>query len=283
MRRGWKGLAATALVVAMAFAQASCGGDGGDGADRDSGLADQAGDSGGGEPDAVNTEVLPEDAARDDSVSVPDADATTEIPGPDVVAEFPVEVEDDAGTDLPTDPAPVDPGAEVPGEDANSDAPEDLPPETPAELPQELPQDVPADVPPTLQVHVNEVVAAAPNMGPDWVELFNMGAAEVDLSGWMLKDDDDTHIFTFPTGTRIGAGAFLVIEGPGGVPPLATLYGFGKADAARLFRPDGTLVDQTSWTDGQAPLANSWGRYPDGTGPFATLLQPTRGATNVAP
>ena len=51
----------------------------------------------------------------------------------------------------------------------------------------------------------------------------------------------------------------------------------------RLFDATGASVDQTTWADGQALVGTSWGRYPDGTGPFATLATPTEGTANVAP
>lgn len=132
-------------------------------------------------------------------------------------------------------------------------------------------------------VAVNEVVAAAADKGPDWVELYAYGTGIVDLSGWVLKDNNDLHTFTFPEGTVIESGGFLIIEGEGGTGPLTLTYGFGKADSVRLYDPDGNLVDSTSWEAGQAPSGSSWGRYPDGTGEFMTLTTPTRGAPNIAP
>jgi hypothetical protein len=65
----------------------------------------------------------------------------------------------------------------------------------------------------------------------------------VDISGWILKDDDDTRTDAIPAGTTLAPGAFYVFTAP------AMSFGLGKADAARLFRPDGTtLVD--SYVDG---------------------------------
>ena len=50
--------------------------------------------------------------------------------------------------------------------------------------------------------------------GEDWIELFNMGAAEVDLAGYKLHDDKgaaDEDVWTFPAGQTIAAGAYKLI------------------------------------------------------------------------
>lgn len=45
----------------------------------------------------------------------------------------------------------------------------------------------------------------------DWIEIYNPNSYEVDVSGWILKDDDDNHTFSIPENTQIGAGGFLII------------------------------------------------------------------------
>ncbi|WP_316308621.1 lamin tail domain-containing protein, partial [Clavibacter michiganensis] len=101
----------------------------------------------------------------------------------------------------------------------------------------------------------------------------NPTAAAVDLSGWIVKDSDDTHVAVLPAGSSVAAGGFFIVE------EQALGYGLGSADAVRLFAPDGaTLVDQHSWTS-HAPL--TLGRCPDATGPFAETTSSTKGAANV--
>ncbi len=144
--------------------------------------------------------------------------------------------------------------------------------------------DAPADAPPAGgPVVVNEVVASAVASGPDWVELYNKGSHIMDLTAWTIKDNQDGHVYPFPDGTKIAPGEFLVVEGPGGKGPYVSTYGFGKADSARLFNGTGVMVDAATWLNGQAPAGTSWGRYPDGTGPFATLPVPTKGKPNAKP
>ncbi len=120
-------------------------------------------------------------------------------------------------------------------------------------------------------IRINEVES---NGGTprDWVELVNTGAAAVDVSGWVVKDNDDTHAFTIAAGTSVAAGGYLAVD----VDPV---FGLGGADSARLFAADGvTLVDAHSWT---AHAAVTYGRCPDGTGEFAATTAPTKGAANA--
>ncbi|WP_167736786.1 lamin tail domain-containing protein [Nocardioides sp. 1609] len=108
----------------------------------------------------------------------------------------------------------------------------------------------------------------------DWVELTNVGAAPVDVSGWLLSDDagttDPTHLQAIPAGTTLAPGGFLAVD--------YTAAGFGKGDQANLYLPDGvTRADHTAW-----PVdthATAWGRCPDGTGAFRVTV-PTKGAAN---
>jgi hypothetical protein len=124
---------------------------------------------------------------------------------------------------------------------------------------------------PAAKVKINEVESSGGTPG-DWVELVNAGTATVDVSGWVVKDSDDTHVFTVPAGTVLAAGAFLALD-------VETAYGLGAADSARLFAADGvTLLDTYSWT---AHATVTYGRCPDGTGQFATTTAPTKGAANA--
>lgn len=119
-------------------------------------------------------------------------------------------------------------------------------------------------------VRINEVESSGGTPG-DWVELVNTGTAPVDLSGWVVRDNDDTHVYTIAAGTTLGAGAFLPVD-------VESAFGLGAADSARLYLPDGaTLVDSYSWT---AHAATTYGRCPDGTGEFRATTSSTRGAAN---
>ena len=120
-------------------------------------------------------------------------------------------------------------------------------------------------------VRINEVESDG-GSPDDWVELVNPTDATLDVSGVVVKDDDDAHAYAIPAGTSIGAGGYLVIE-------RAQLgFGLGAGDAVRLFDGD-LLIDETTWGDGHA--ATTWGRCPDTTGAFAATAESTKGAANV--
>jgi uncharacterized protein (TIGR03437 family) len=120
-------------------------------------------------------------------------------------------------------------------------------------------------------VRINEVESDGGTPG-DWVELFNPSSASVDVSGFLIRDNDDTHTYTIPAGTAIPAAGYLVIE-------EATLgFSLDAADSARFFASTGALVDSYTWT---AHAAASFGRCPNGTGAFAATTASTKGASNA--
>ncbi len=119
-------------------------------------------------------------------------------------------------------------------------------------------------------IKINEVESNGGTPG-DWVELVNTGTDPVDVSGWVVKDSDDTHSFVIPAATTMAGGGFLALD-------VEVAYGLGAADSARLFEADGTtLVDSYSWT---AHAGTTYGRCPDGTGAFKTTTSSTKGLPN---
>ncbi len=84
--------------------------------------------------------------------------------------------------------------------------------------------------PPTLTVIINEVLADPPSGTPgdangdgtrsssqdEFVELANVSSDPVDISGWMLGDDEAVN-FTFPDGYVMAPRSFLVVFGGGDV------------------------------------------------------------------
>jgi len=45
----------------------------------------------------------------------------------------------------------------------------------------------------------------------DWIELHNYGSVDLDISNWKLRDKKEYHTFTFPVGTVIESGEYLVV------------------------------------------------------------------------
>ena len=126
----------------------------------------------------------------------------------------------------------------------------------------------------TPAVVVNEVESNGD--ATDWIEFKNVGDVAVDLSGFIVKDGDDSHALTIPAGTTVAPGGYFVIDTD--VDDVAG-FGLGKGDSARLFLPDGaTVVDAYTWPANHAAV--TYGRCPDGTGEFADTLTSTRGTAN---
>ncbi|MEU8777290.1 lamin tail domain-containing protein [Streptomyces sp. NPDC048606] len=118
-------------------------------------------------------------------------------------------------------------------------------------------------------IRVNEVVTTGGVN--DSIELFNKGTAAIDVSGWILRDNDKNHTFKIAAGTTLAAGGYRSFD-------VSGKFGLGSDDQARLYLADGkTLVDGFSWTEHSEP---SWSRCPDGTGTFRQATTVTLGAPN---
>ena len=119
-------------------------------------------------------------------------------------------------------------------------------------------------------LRVNEVESDLGSPG-DWVELINTSASTVSLAGYQLRDNDDTHSYTFPAGAAIAAGAYVAIDAS------ALGYAMDASDNVRLFSPGGALLDSYAWT---THAAITYGRCPDGTGSFAATSASTKASAN---
>lgn len=127
-----------------------------------------------------------------------------------------------------------------------------------------------ASAPPPAVIVINEVESSGGTPG-DWVEIANVGGSTADLTGYVFKDNDDTHGYVIASGTTLAAGARMVID------EASFAFGLGAADSARLFDPMGALVDSYAWT---THAAVTYGRCPDGTGAMSPTASATKGTTN---
>ncbi len=120
-------------------------------------------------------------------------------------------------------------------------------------------------------VVLNEIQSKDPDGGPDWIELANPTGEALDISGIVIKDDDDTHEYVIPEGTTIPANGFIVFtEDDFG-------FGLGKGDTVRLFE-DGLLIASTTWAEHTSP---TWGLYPDVNGSeYRNTKEATPGEAN---
>lgn len=123
----------------------------------------------------------------------------------------------------------------------------------------------------TNPVILNEVQSNDPGDGPDWIELANPTDANLDISGILIRDDDDAHGYVIPEGTVIPAKGFLVITGD------VFGFGLGKDDMVRLYEGD-LLIASTAWSGHTDP---TWGLYPDMHGTeYRATAEATPGAAN---
>jgi hypothetical protein len=81
---------------------------------------------------------------------------------------------------------------------------------------------VPASAAALPTVVINEVESNGD--ATDWVEIMNTGTETVDVSGWVIKDNDDTRTLAIPAGTSLAAGAYLAVD----VDVKATAGNFGR-------------------------------------------------------
>lgn len=111
----------------------------------------------------------------------------------------------------------------------------------------------------------------------DWIELTNVSALDVDLSGYHLTDDaDDPAQWTFPSGTIIEAGQYLLVfaDGDPGIDELHASFKLSKSgEFVGLYAPTGAVpLDTLSFGPQQTDISET--RSPDGLGSW-TLDAPT--------
>ena len=108
-----------------------------------------------------------------------------------------------------------------------------------------------------LNIVINEInYNSADDMDSgDWIELYNPNLYDIDISGWILKDDNDSNQYVFQDGQLIAGDDYLVIvknsdDFSAAFPNLDDFVGefdFGlssSGDAVRLFNSDLIIQDE---------------------------------------
>ncbi|MBI5387486.1 MAG: lamin tail domain-containing protein [Verrucomicrobia bacterium] len=150
-------------------------------------------------------------------------------------------------------------------------------------------------------VRLNEILAnnqesvAAEGRFPDLIELVNSGSDPVDLAGFGLSDNlDEPFKFTFPPGTVLAPGAYLVLYADAESTPPGLHTGWSlkqEGDNVCLFAANGQLVDSVSFglqvPDFSIGRLDSLSRRTgegqgEGSGEDWALTLPTFGFANVA-
>ncbi|MEZ4269254.1 MAG: lamin tail domain-containing protein, partial [Myxococcota bacterium] len=165
------------------------------------------------------------------------------------------------------------------GTDGGADVVADTPGDTPGDGSTDADSGADTEVvgPVEGSVVLNEVFAED---GPgDWIELVNPGETVVDLSGWAVTDSDPTHVYTFPSGSKLGPKAHLVLVRD---PAKGFDFGLSPDDSVVVYSAKGAQVDRAAWPPGAILGGRSYGRIPDATGELGVLATPTPGEANVA-
>lgn len=124
----------------------------------------------------------------------------------------------------------------------------------------------------SAQVILNEL-HPFPSTGPDWIELFHSGGAEVDLTGWSLWDAaSQLNVTPDMDEVIVAAGEHLVFE-------VGTRLNNG-GDTVILKNQHGEIVDQVSYTNAASNM--SWARTPDGGEEWSQQVS-SRGTVNALP
>lgn len=128
-----------------------------------------------------------------------------------------------------------------------------------------------------------------PGTTDDWIEIANIGGAELDLAAWHLTDNlADRRQWTFPPNTHIEAGGFLLVYASGRGAPDAngnrhTSFRLsGGGDYLALIRPNGTVASEFGQSGRDFPKQDadiSYGLHP-ATGDPVYFDRPSPGAAN---
>ena len=107
------------------------------------------------------------------------------------------------------------------------------------------------------QVTINEFVASNSlgtedsefSNNSDWMELYNAGVNEVNLSGWYFTDNlNDSTKWTFPVESTIAPGGFLLVWCDGEDTGLHTSFKLSRTgEELGLYTPDLILQDSRSF------------------------------------
>lgn len=134
----------------------------------------------------------------------------------------------------------------------------------------------------TLPIVMNEIYSRGTVDDPDWIEIYNPNSVQVDLSGYKIYDSGGQSggklKKEFPSGTYIPANGYFVIVTDDGA---ADGSGFGLSSAGEevwLESADGIVIDDCSFL--AMDVAQSYGRYPDGSSIWQLLGTITKGSSN---
>lgn len=137
----------------------------------------------------------------------------------------------------------------------------------------------PSGIPPVI---INEINYHSPTdiFTDDWIELYNPGFQQQDISQWVITDDDTSHRYVIPEGTIVPAHGYLILcrnlslfrAIHSTVTNILGNLNFGLSgigDYVMLYNQAGMLVDSVCYG-----TSYPWPEEPDGDGPTLELTNP---------
>lgn len=111
----------------------------------------------------------------------------------------------------------------------------------------------------------------------DWVEVYNAGNTDIDISGYYLLDNDPVghadETVPVTEGTVLAPGEYYVFD-----QNKDFTFGLGNGDTVTIFSKGGAVVASYEY----ASHANGvYARIPDGTGDFVDFASSTKGKANI--
>jgi hypothetical protein len=122
---------------------------------------------------------------------------------------------------------------------------------------------------------LNEIMSKDVNDAPDWVEVYNSGTTDMDISGYIINDKATAAGgYAIPAGTTISAGGFYLVDANESGESISS----GGEDVS-LAEPDGTIIDHTVTPDMSSNVGLTWAREIDGAGEWK-VSSPTPKSSN---
>jgi hypothetical protein len=118
------------------------------------------------------------------------------------------------------------------------------------------------------------------NLNGEFVIVRNVGATDVDLSGWLLRDSSLTSWFYFPSGTLIRPGDYRVVHvgsGSPGAPSTRDLY-MNSTEPLFPNPEDGKFLGDGAYLLDHKTAVRFYDEYPC----FLSCADPLRGTVSIA-
>lgn len=134
-----------------------------------------------------------------------------------------------------------------------------------------------------LKLFVNEILTAPVGKDVDFIELYNAGECDIDISGFILQDNKGAaEQFVIPSGTVIPSKGFLVYEQVSPGDGDSFTFGLGsKGDKVVFLEADGKLIDEVETPSFSGNKGAAYARIGDGGTQWQVVSQPTKGVSNM--